>query len=349
MSANELTKEIAVRQDYGNAMKKLFKFYNTLPDPDPILIKTGKAFDSYRDLTTDPHLYANIQQRKAGIVGLERKIEPTENSGTAGYIISHLQNELDIDNIITQMLNAPLYGFSVLEIVWETVRFNSSALLLPKKIEEKPQEWFTFGMNNELLYQGESSVPQAVPADKFILIQNNATYLNPYGEKALSRCYYPVMFKRNGLEYWVNFTEKYGMPFIIGKQPRTTSESDSDTFLSQLQDISLSNAAVIPDDTSIEILSFPSGASIDAYRTFLEFMNSEISKAVLTQTLTTELQNRGSYAATETHKEMLSMLTRSDMKPVEKGMNRILNITGRLNGMHKPPGRFKFLPHSADL
>jgi len=176
-----------------------------------------------------------------------------------------------------------------------------------------------------------------------LLIQNNATYLNPYGEKALSRCYYPVIFKRNGLEYWVNFTEKYGMPFIIGKQPRSTSNEEADVFLNQLQDISLSNVAIIPDDTSVEILSFPSGASIEAYRTFLEFMNSEISKAVLTQTLTTEVISNGSYAATKTHFDLLSTLQKSDMKLAEKGINKILGMIGRLNGLAAPAGKFRFV------
>lgn len=343
MNRNELTKEIAVRQDYSKGIKKLFGFYNTLPDPDPILSKTGKAFETYRELTSDAHLYANIQQRKAGIVSLEREIVPASNDPLSQYIADYLENELDPDNIISQILNAPLYGFTVLEIVWTQVNLRSGEYLLPLRIEEKPQEWFTFSLNNELLYRGESDQPRPVPPNKFILIQNNATYMNPYGEKALSRCYYPVVFKRNGLDYWVSFTEKYGMPFIVGKQPRTATDEEADNLLTLLQDMPLNNVAVIPDDSSIEIISFPSGASIDAYRTFLEFMNSEISKAVLTQTLTTEILSRGSYAATKTHKEMLSLLTKNDMKLVEKGMNKIINMISKLNGYEKAVAEFKFI------
>lgn len=342
MHNTELTKEIAKRQDYFKGMKKFFGFYNTLPDPDPILSKTGKAFEIYRELTSDAHLYANIQQRKAGIIAMERDFVVTNSSAAGRIITDYLQSEIDIDDIISQILNAPLFGFTVLEAVWKQAVISDHTLLLPAKLEEKPQEWFTFSLNNELMYKGEGGNPIKLPPHKFFLIQNNATYLNPYGEKALSRCYYPVTFKRNGMDYWVTFTEKYGLPFIIGKQPRTATDEQAEELANILRDMPLNNAAVIPDDNSIEIISFPSGASIDAYRTFLEFMNSEISKAVLTQTLTTEILSHGSYAATKTHKEMLSLVMQNDMKLVEKGINKIIKSLSQLNGYNKPLAEFKF-------
>lgn len=320
-----LTKEIALRQsaDYYQ------RFMAALPDPDPVLQKTGKGIEAYRELTTDAHLYSVIQQRKAGVLSLPREVT---GESYIQPVIESLLERLDSDTLISQILNAPLFGYTVLEITWEPVYISGRKWILPARAEEKPQEWFRFDQMNRLRYRSLSS-PEGIPLPdkKFLLVQNDATYINPYGEKVLSRCYWPVLFKKNGLEIWVSFTQRYGLPFVIGKQPASSTPEASTELMQTLEEMITTSAAVIPDNTSVEIISFPSGASIDAYRYFLEFMNSEISKAVLTQTLTTELQQRGSYAAARTHSDQLAKLHLADARLAEKTINRMLRWIAEIN------------------
>ena len=66
-------------------------------------------------------------------------------------------------------------------------------------------------------------------------------------------------------------------------------------------------------------------------RTWLDFHNAEISKAVLTVTLTTETQKSGSYKAAEIHKEMLNYLGITDKKLVERALNELLRYYTELN------------------
>jgi len=325
MSISILSREIALRQSADYYQRLL----TALPDPDPVLQSTGKGIEAYRGLTTDAHLYAVIQQRKAGVLSLPGYIEADEYIQD---ILNPLMRRLDQDTLVSQILNAPLYGYAVLEIIWETVYINGKKWILPARVEEKPQEWFRFDQANSLRYRSLTH-PDGIPLPdkKFLLVQNDATYMNPYGEKVLSRCYWPVNFKKTGLEFWVMFTERYGLPFVVGKQPAASTPEDSAELLAKLDEMIRSSAAVIPDNSSVDIISFPSGASIDAYRYFLEFMNSEISKAVLTQTLTTELQQRGSYAAARTHSAQLAKLHLADARLAEKTINRMLGWIMEIN------------------
>lgn len=327
MNFSRLSSEIALRQNAGY----FSRFFSALPDPDPVLLKLGKGIEAYRELTSDAHLYAVIQQRKAGISAMPWHIH---GSLQMTEFLSFALQSIDISNLITQLLNAPLYGYTVVEVVWQKAEYRGKVYIVPHSAEEKPQEWFHFDRQNRLIYRGtEHAQNIPAPAYKFLTAVHNPTYINPYGEKALARCYWPVIFKKNGLEFWVLFTERYGLPFIVGKQPASSTETDAATLLDKLEEMINSSAAVIPDNSSVDIISFPSGASIDAYRYFLEFMNSEISKAVLTQTLTTELQNRGSYAAAQVHKEQLTLLQMSDARLVQKTLNRLLRWILEINGM----------------
>ena len=66
-SKKGLTEEIATR-------KRALNFYslaNILPDPDIVLRKQGKDIRIYKELLCDPHVFACVQSRKAGVLALD--------------------------------------------------------------------------------------------------------------------------------------------------------------------------------------------------------------------------------------------------------------------------------------
>jgi phage gp29-like protein len=90
------------------------------------------------------------------------------------------------------------------------------------------------------------------------------------------------------------------MPFLIGKVPGAATDSERVTFLNNLKDMVQDAVAVINDDESIEIPHVLSGTtSVDIYDKMVSFCNREISKAILGQNLSTEVEKGGSYAATK--------------------------------------------------
>lgn len=80
--------------------------------------------------------------------------------------------------------------------------------------------------------------------------------------------------------------------------------------------------AVIPDDSSVEIQEANKSSSAEIFEKLIDKMNAEISKAILGQTLTTEVGSRGSYAASNTHLKIRQDLIDSDKKLVESTINQ---------------------------
>ncbi len=320
-----------------------------LPDPDPVLKKQRKDISVYRDLLADAHVWACVQSRKSGVMGLEWEIDRGKAKSRLAKFIQDLFEDWDIYQVMSDILEAPLYGYQPIEVVWEKV----GSYLLPTKVEAKPPEWFQFDSENQLRYappyQKEAPYPGAkkdnigyfLPPYKFLLPRYNATYYNPYGERILARVFWPVTFKKGGLKFWVIFAEKYGMPYIIGKHPRGIGDQEiqklADTLDAMIQDA----VAAIPDDSSIELVEAAGkSGSADVYRNLIELCNAEISKAILGQTLTTEVGSRGSYAASKTHFDVRQDIIDADKRLVENTLNQLIRWIVEINFGGQTPPRF---------
>ena len=311
-------------------------YTNFLPDPDKILIENEYDYEIYRDLLLDPHLMATIQQRKMQVMQLEYEVQHSAEGKEQSGITKELEQvfeSIDFNELVSEIMDAIFFGYSVVELTWK----KDGKILRPDKITGKPQEWFIFDKKNELrlrkykhgFYLFEEG--EKLPPYKFILTQHKPTFTNPYGEKILSRCYWPVTLKKGGIEYWQLMMERYGMPYLIGRYPNTFNATQKTEFLAQLKQMVVDNITIFDEALGIELKESPQFDIGQLYENLVKFHNREISKAVLTVTLTTEIEKTGSYKAGEVHKEMLQFLGESDRKLVETSLNKIIDYYCELN------------------
>lgn len=324
--AKTLSQEIASR---GRSIDFLSPLSLYLPDPDPVLRRTGQDIRVYRELMSDAHVGATVESRKSGVLSLDWELERGLSPKRQYQFVLEVLSGLDLVRIISEILDAPFFGFKPIEVMWQ----KDGSSLIVEDLVGKPPEWFVFSPEGELRFRSKENMikGEALPPYKFLLARHKPTYENPYGERVLSRCFWPVTFKRGGMKFWITFTEKYGMPFIVGKHPRPTQKQDIDALLDVLEKMIQDAVAVIPDDASIEIHETDRRASADIYLTLLQFMNMEISKAVLGQTLTTEMQPVGSFAAAKVHLEVRDDIVRADKRIVEQTINTLIKWLVRLN------------------
>ena len=339
-----ITEEIATR-------KRALNFYslaNILPDPDIVLKKQGKDIRIYKELLCDPHVFACTQSRKAGVLSLDWEINRGLDKDQNAEEIEKLLKKLDLQKIISDILDATQFGFQPLEIIWKR---DKSGHIMPERVTAKPPEWFCFDDDNNLKFRTkENYYGEVVPAKKFLLAQNNPSYNNPYGERTLSRVFWNVTFKKGGLKFWVVFTEKYGMPHLIGKHPRGSTKEETNSLADMLEDMVQDAIAVIPDDSSIEIQEASKSSSAEIYEKLIDKMNTEISKAILGQTLTTEIGSTGSYAASNTHMQVRQDIIDSDKKLVEGVINQLIQWIYEINFANAEVPVFElYEPEDVDL
>lgn len=299
-----------------------------LPNPDSVLKKQGKDISAYRGLLTDDRLGGCIKSRKAGVKSLLWGVDRGKSKSRYAKVIEECFSALKVREMIASILNAPLYGYATLEIMWDII----DGKILPVAVVEKPQEWFAFSNDNKLLLRTKTSPNgMEVPDYKFLLVQYESTYINPYGFPELSRCFWPVTFKKGGMKFWLQFIEKYGMPYIVGKQPRGASDAETNKMLQQLDDMIQDAVAVVPDDSSVEILEATGKAdSSTVFETFKKDCDEQIAITILGQNLTTEVQG-GSYAATKGHLEVRQDIVDEDKHLVEETINGLIDIIFELN------------------
>lgn len=303
-----------------------WSFMYHLPNPDPVLKKMGKDISAYREILSDSHVGGCVRRRKAAIKGLEWRITPTGNRKT-DEILTALFDCLPMSHIISQILDATLFGYQALEVMWES----ENGLLLPTAIVGKPQEWFVFDEENQLMLRTKDNRNgDLVPEKKFLLATQQADFLNPYGRADLAMCFWAATFKKGGFKFWLEFMEKYGSPWLVGKHPRQAQIHEIDELLDSMEKMLGTAVAAIPEDSSIDLKESASkGASSQVFDDFLRYCKSEIAIALLGQNQTTEAEaNRASATA---GLEVTRDIRNDDASLVEGVFNQLLAWICELN------------------
>jgi phage gp29-like protein len=321
-----------------------------LPNPDPILKKMGKDAAVYRDLKSDASIGGPIRRRKAAVKAMEWRIVDSVQGQTgrkgnqkasprAMMLAQDTLGQIDLDTALSEMLDAPLFGWVPMEIIWERIE----GALLPARLVGKKQEWFHFDPDGLLRFRSREApfYGEELKPRKFLIPRQDASYDNPYGFADLSMCFWPATFKRGGLKFWVTFAEKFGTPWIVGKQPRSAGAKETDDLLDQLEAMVQDAVAVVPDDSSVDITQ--AGGKSDAagaYKELLMFCRSEINIALLGQNQSTEASS--THASATAGLEVTQDLRDGDARLVEASVNKLLRWVTDLNeGEAAPAPRFE--------
>lgn len=291
------------------------------PDVDEILRKAGLGRAGLRQLEYDDEVACAIETRLTALLGTPWRLEPGEGPA---HDLCHDQLALHFDDLVTGIFNARLYGYSVVELVWNEDRTLCSAA-------EKPFEWFQPTREGELLYTQNSAYNGEVvdTTYKFLLTRYRATYRAPRGEALLSRCYWPWFFRTHGWRFYAKFLERHGSPLLVGK-------GDNPTEMAKVLMTALATAvAGIGKDDSIEVVGATNAGT--AFQEFQRAQDKRIQKVILGQTLTTDSDGKGSYALGKVHDDVRDDRRQGDIKMVSRTIQRFLTALCALNGIAEVP------------
>ena len=319
-TAEQLASQIAVLSRFG-----MGGFGGWLPNPDPILRKMGRQIDVYRELLRDPLVGGQVRRRKATVARLQWRLDGDDVLPSVRDTIQAALANHDLDRLIKDILNATLFGYQPLEIIWQ--RGN---LWLPERIIAKPPEWFGFDDDAQLYFHQNGATAAQLPAYKFLCPTQEASYANPYGLGDLGLVFWAVTFKRAGLKFWAEFTQKYGSPWLIGKEPRSNTDADTNKLLDALEALLGNAVGTIPSDSSVEIHEASGkAASVDAYDKLIRYCRSEINIALLGQDQTTEANTN--HASATAGLEVTDDIRDSDSRLVAAAINQLIDWICELN------------------
>lgn len=322
-SRGDMATHMATRLRAGD----LSGMFGVLPNPDIVLRRSGKSLQVYREMASDTMIKSGLRRRRAAVVSMEHGFDRESEAPQATVqSLTDLYADLPIKRVVRELVEGGYYGYAVAEVIWGRV----GGLVVPVDLVPKPQEWFAFDADNNLvLRDGNSLKGVPVPARKFIVVGNNRTYANPYGEPDAAPCFWPAQFRKGGLKFWVTFCEKYGMPWAVGKQPRSASQADADKLADKLEAMVRDAVAVIPDDASVDLLQATTTANADMYEQLLMYCSREINIALLGNNQSTEKEaNRASAQAASGVEDVLRD---DDADMVAGGLTQVAKFTCEVN------------------
>jgi phage gp29-like protein len=213
-------------------------------------------------------------------------------------------------------------GFSVTEIMWDT----SEGQWMPQRLEQRDPRWFRFARHDLATPMKLDVAGQEVPLDAFKFIY--ATIKAKSGlalRSGLARAAaWAWMFKAYTQRDWAIFTQTYGQPLRLGKYATGASEDDKETLFRAVANIAGDCAAIIPDTMMIEFIENKSiGASSDLYLKRCDWLDQQVSKAVLGQTATTDAI-AGGHAVGQEHRQVQEDIERADARALTAILNRDL-------------------------
>ena len=284
------------------SIRKDFDIYwgwiNRLENPDPVMKREayGRGLKLYDEVDRDAHAGSVLQQRYMAVVGKDWAIIPAKTAIKKGRPASTSQEQVvadfvtrvltncNFDEARLDLLKSILYGFWTVEVLWKPENGN---IVIERFRGKHPRRFiFTPERDLHLLLLRDLVMGVEVPPRKFVIMQYGDSDI-PYGKGLGQRIWWPMWFKKNGVKFWMIFLEKFGMPTVKGKYPPGTDLELQKNLMEAIESIQTDTGVKMPDNMDIEFLE-ASRAGTATYEELCNFMDKQVSKAVLGQTASTE-------------------------------------------------------------
>ena len=245
--------------------------------------------DLYHDLMTDGHLMSQLSLRKSATLNTNFHVL---SAGEMDEEKTRLFSSRWFYDLLEHLLDTLFYGHTLLELS----SFSSEGLtidLIPRA-HVVPQ--------TRQIITDLSRADQRFSYDQV----GYAPYLLEAGKKeslGLLHAIVPnLIWKRNIMQSWAEFCERFGIPMVTATTLRQTDEA-LENVESMLQQLGEAAYAVFPEGTHID---FKEANRTDAYQVFnakIERNNEEVSKALLGGTMLSD--NGSSRSQSEVHERNL--------------------------------------------
>lgn len=269
---------------------------------------TEAMFEMFSAVEEDPHVYSVLSKRRRQLTSRTMQITPVDDSDRAQRS-AELCNELiygeggergvsNWDEALWDMTDAIGRAYSVAQLQWEFI----DGLWRVSTINRWPQrdtligDPFVSGFDREeeirILTRDNPARGEEVPLFQFICHKHRARS-DSLNKAALLRVVsWYFLFKHFSVKDWTIFAERYGMPVRVGKYSKASNDQERLELVKAINDLGKDGGAVIPKDSEIEFVEARVSGSLP-YPQLAQFCNGEISKAILGNTLTTEVGSSG--------------------------------------------------------
>ncbi len=307
-----------------------------------------------KDLT-----YRNlIGQRKMAVTSLpliSEAFDGTPQSQAVADAVGEMLQSDCVQGALINIADAVSKGMSANEIVWDT----TGSTWVPSEIIYRPMFHFEYSRDDGrtifLRPMQFGQPPILLQPGKWIVHQPVLKSGSSIRSGLAFIACWAWLLKSMAEKDWVIYCEVFGQPIRTGKYKKGTREQDIAVLRKAVQSIGTDMAAVFEEGMEIEFISAAKGGAGGPalYKEFCEYLNAQLSKLILGQTLTSgDGDGKGSYSLGKVHKHVLDTIVKSDARELAATIRRdLVEPFVRLNfGADTPlPNVYFQLIESTDL
>jgi len=298
-------------------------------------VRRGECPAQYLELAQDIelrdlHYRSVLSTRKDAITGLEIKVIPAGEGGKEAELAAAVERDLvknptaKLRSLIRDMLDALAKGFSVTEIIWDT----GNTPWKPKAYKFRDPRWFQYDRETGdtlMLRAPYGNDLEALKPFQFIVHEPHLISGKQITAGLALPALYYWMLKTYDVTSWAAFIDRYGYPIRIGKYGKKFTDEDRITLKRAVAAIGQDFGAIIPESAQLEIIESKStGEKSNVYNNLADWIDKQISKLVLGQTMTTD--EGSSRAQSETHEKVRDDIADSDIQQIVDTLNAALTV-----------------------
>jgi phage gp29-like protein len=272
----------------------------------------------------DLHYRSVLQTRKLAPAGLELVVDAASEDAEdvrAAELVRDVFAQDALEDVLVDLLDAIGKGFAVCEILWET----TSRWWMPREIVWRDPRWFLFSQADGrtiLLQDDAAPLGLPLPPYKFVTHVPRIKSGLPLRGGLARAAAWGYLFKNFTLKDWMAFIEIYGQPIRIGKYEPGTDKADIDILKEAVANIGSDASAVMLNGMMIEFVdSIGKAASAQVFERYLDYLDKQVSKAVLGHTGSTD-STPGRLGGETEAREVRSDILRSDAAQLGKTLTR---------------------------
>ena len=288
-------------------------------------------YDIYRDASVDAHLSGCIDQRTGFVMARSFNIE--DKSGKPQDELHHYFEQEWFEELCRLVLVTPYWGHSLIEMgelmtdgdgcpSYSGMNLIDRKFVIPEHhrvITDLGQDWTT-GIDYHDPVYSNNLIEVGRPDDLGLLLKASLHTIP----------------KKNVLAAWDVFSEIFGMPLRVATTT-ARDQKDIDRISEMMERMGLASYAVLPEGTTVQLVSSTQADAFNVYDKRVDRANSEISKLIIGQTMT--IEDGSSLSQSQTHLEVFENLVEADAKLLANTVNnqlipRMILHGFPLQGMH---------------
>jgi len=264
----------------------------------------------------DAHLQGVVETRRGALTALDWSIEPAESAKkqeladkAAAYVQDELENLHTLTGTLEHLATAIGPGLAVTELIWAKGRLLETNDVPSRRLRSDPLLGNAIRIETEDNWQGIET-----PPGKFIVFAPRSRAGSPIAVTMTRACAWLYILKHYARADWSSFSELFGMPFRVAMCGDNVPDDAQAKIGQMLRDMSADGWAVLPHSEDVTLDWKETAKGDGPYLPLIDWVEKKQSILYLGQTGTTDIGDRGSFAAIKVHDNVRADLLYSDIK-----------------------------------